>query len=59
MPTRCSCGFEMWMLDGKTFGIHICRRCDTSQQAGGMRVGPPNSPGTKNGWFAAPFGDHK
>lgn len=60
MPPNChACGFEMWMLDGPNFGVHVCRRCDTSAQAGGQRVGPPKSPGTRDGWFTAPFGDTK
>lgn len=38
-------------------GYLCCPRCDTSAQSNGMRVGPPNMPGTRNGWFNAPFGD--
>ena len=40
-------------------GVTICPRCDTSAQSNGQRVGPPNLPGTRNGWFPASFGDHK
>jgi hypothetical protein len=58
-PTCGICRFELWMLDGPRFGVHVCRRCDTVDQGHGQRVGPPNSPGTTNGWFAAPFGDTK
>lgn len=54
-----NCGFDKWVLDGTTFAVLICRRCDTSAQPGGMRVGPPKSPGTRDGWFTAPFGDRK
>jgi len=52
-----ACGFSKTPL---TQGITICRRCDTSadlSKPGGMRAGPPNMPGTRNGWFNAPFGD--
>lgn len=53
MKPKCSCGFDMQPL---TPGIIICRRCDTTP-LNGMRVGPPNNPGTTNGWFPASFGD--
>lgn len=56
-PTSCrACGLDMKTLPG---GILTCPRCDTTAQAGGQRVGPPNSPGTRDGWFLAPFGDTK
>jgi hypothetical protein len=55
-PTCKLCGFELTQLAPR---ITICRRCDTSAQNNGMRVGPPNTPGTHNGWFTATFGDHK
>ncbi len=53
---KCSCGFEKWPL-AKDFSM--CRRCDTSAQNNGMRVGPPNAPTTRNGWFNPMFGDRK
>jgi len=53
---KCSCGLNTWPLN-KT--ITMCPRCDTSAQHSGTRVGPPNAPGTRNGWFNATFGDRK
>lgn len=55
-----ACGMNMWLLAGPTHGVlHVCPRCDTSAQKDTMRVGPPNAPGTSNGWFTAMFGDSK
>ena len=60
MHDNCAaCGFDRWALNGPDYTVLVCRRCDTSAQNNGMRVGPPNSPGTNNGWFLAPFGDRK
>lgn len=57
MKTTCrSCHMEKTDLGAD---ITICLRCDTSAQAGMQRVGPPNTPGTHNGWFTASFGDPK
>ena len=53
-PAAGVCGFEMTNLIP---GFTCCRRCDTVAQNNGMRVGPPNLPGSRNGWFTAPFGD--
>lgn len=58
-PTCHACGLNMWTLTGPLGDVTICPRCDTSAQTGNMRVGPPNSPTTSNGWFLAPFGDKK
>lgn len=57
MRLRCrACGMDKQELAD---GVNICLRCDTSQQTGSMRVGPPNTPGTNNGWFTASFGETK
>lgn len=52
----CSCGLDMIPLNK---AIGMCRRCDTTAQGNSMRVGPPNTPGTRDGWFTNPFGDRK
>lgn len=55
MKNTCGlCGFGLWPLPS---GVKICRRCDTSIHNNGMRVGPPNTPSTDNGWFNPGFGD--
>lgn len=54
-----ACGLAKWLLPGTKFNATVCPRCDTVAQGNGMRVGPPNSPGTRDGWFNAPFGDLK
>lgn len=54
-PNCHTCGLGMVALAA---GVFICRRCDTTAQ-GNQRVGPPNLPGTRDGWFIAPFGDTK
>lgn len=54
-----TCKFEMWQLRAGDGVLLVCRRCDTSGQGGGRRVGPPNAPGTRDGWFDAPFGDKR
>lgn len=38
-------------------GFHICPRCDTVAEGHGIRIGPPNAPGTLFGRFKASFGD--
>jgi len=48
------CGFTKWRIAN----AYMCRRCDTVS-CNGQRVGPPNAPGTKSGWFPATFGDRK
>lgn len=55
----CPCGIDTVTLTGSTVAVRVCLRCDTSAQGNGVRVGPPNLPGTNNGWFNAPFGDRK
>jgi tRNA(Ile2) C34 agmatinyltransferase TiaS len=55
-PSCHACSLGMVAI-GK--GVFVCRRCDTTAQGNGMRVGPPTLPGTRDGWFNAPFGDTK
>lgn len=49
----------MWPLASNNLNLFMCRRCDTSAQHHGLRVGPPNAPTTNHGWFNATFGDRK
>jgi hypothetical protein len=37
----------------------MCPRCDTVAQNNGMRAGPPNHPGTRDGWFRDTTGGTK
>ncbi len=62
MRTTCrDCRTDLLIINPLTHNVSICPQCDTigmgTSMGIGMRVGPPNTPGSRNGWITSPTGD--